>query len=113
MEAQRTDWDMTHFVTAAVGGEDEAQASPAAPGTLDEAIQEGMRRSGFYRKSGEARYRREYARTVRMTPEEGFCLQFCALKEQKSANDLIMEWIRPHLEKAWPEAAQLYKPAQP
>ncbi len=58
----------------------------------------------------EAEYRRKYARTLRMSPEEGFCVQFEALKRHVPANELLMEWLRPHLEEAWREAAPHYRP---
>lgn len=112
MAPQRTDSVAALFGAAAAEGGQAPQGGAGAPG-LGQAIEENMRAQGVRGAAAEGRYRREYARTLRMTGEEGFCVQFAALKAQKTANELILEWIRPHLEEAWREAGALYRPAPP
>lgn len=112
MAPQRTDSVAALFGAAAAEGGQAPQGGAGAPG-LGQAIEENMRAQGVRGAAAEGRYRREYARTLRMTGEEGFCVQFAALKAQKTANELILEWIRPHLEEAWREAGALYRPATP
>lgn len=84
--------------------EDE-QGGQRAVTDLEAAIKEGCK---LERCRTETEYRRKYARTLRMSPEEGFCVQFAALKKHKSANEVLLEWLRPHLEEAWREAAPHY-----
>ena len=82
------------------------QSEQRAMTDLERAIVEGC---DSQPRCSETEYRRKYARTLRMSPEEGFCVQFAALKKHKSANEVLLEWLRPHLEEAWREAAPHYE----